>query len=308
MVIIIAIAALFWGLMVSFAIEHNYLPSPHIRLDFSMPPFPSPKLQYKLAVAEIQQHRQSKIALWRSCFTIGCVLSLGLLTASSLWEIEDPSQIQIAGNQLVGQQTIHEALGLTYPQFVWAVEIKNLAQKVESVPSIEVANVNRQIIPPIITISVRERIPQAIATSDGKMGFLDVDGKWVGQEFYTDLDRAIDRSSNSNPKSDRVAQNFTLPKLIVHNYQSRYQKSWIELYQLISLYPELKIDKVQWNQSGNLFLQTKLGKVSLGTNSSRLEKQFEIMLKLQNLSDRVDRDRIAYIDLSNPNLNLIQRY
>ena len=273
-----------------------------------MSSFPPPKLQYKLAVVDIQQHRQFKIALWRSCFTVGCVLSLGLLTASSFWEIKDRSQIQIDGNQLVGSQTIHDTLDLTYPQFIWGIEAKHLVKKVESIPSIEAANVNRQIVPPKIIISLQERIPKAIATSEGKIGFLDSNGKWVEQEFYTGIDPTVDRLSNLNEKSDRTAQNFILPNLVVHNYQSSYQNSWIELYRLISLYPELKINKVRWNQSGNLFLQTKIGKVSLGTNSLRLEKQFEIMLKLQNLSDRIDRDRIAYIDLSNPDVNLIQKY
>ena len=105
-----------------------------------------------------------------------------------------------------------------------------------------------------------------------------------------------------------LINNFTLPKLIVHNYRDQYRKSWINLYRLISIYPELKINQVQWQQSGNLFLQTKIGKVSLGTNPSRFKQQFEIMLKLQNLSDRVEHDKIDYIDLSNSDINLIQKY
>ncbi len=272
-----------------------------------MTPFPPPKLQYKLAIVDIQQHRQSRLALWRSCFMVGCIFSLGLLTASPFWKIKERSQIQIDGNRLVGQQTVHDTLDLTYPQLIWTIGVTDLTQRVESIPSVEMANINRQIIPPKIIVSLQERIPQAIATFEGKVGFLDTDGEWVAQEFYTNIDRQIDNSL-SEQKSDRFNNKFILPKLIVHNYQYRYRKSWIALYRLISLYPELKINKVQWNQSGNLFLQTKIGKVSLGTNPSRLEKQFEIMLKLQNLSDRVDRNKIAYIDLSNPDVNLIQKY
>ncbi|MGD1921883.1 MAG: cell division protein FtsQ/DivIB [Pleurocapsa sp.] len=256
-----------------------------------MTSFPPPKLQYKLAVIDIQEHRQSRIALWRSSFMVGCILSLGFLFASPLWRVKDRSQIQIDGNQLVGAEIIHDVLDFHYPQLVWTINVPTLTQKIESLPSIEEANISRHITPPQLIISLKERVPKAIATSEGHMGFLDIDGEWVGQKFYTNVDR-----------------NFTLPKLIVHNYQPNYRKSWVELYKLISLYPELKINRVRWNQSGNLFLQTKIGKVSLGTNPSRLEKQFEIMLKLQNLSDRVDHNKIAYIDLSNPNVNLIQKY
>lgn len=256
-----------------------------------MTPFPPPKLQYKLAVIKIQEHRLSKIALWRSCLLVSCVLSLGFLSACPLWKIEDREQIDLTGQKIVGRETVYDVLKFPYPQLIWTVDISNLTKKVESIPSVEAVNIKRQILPPKLIISLQERVPVAVATSEGKMGFLDIDGKWVGQEFYSNIEH-----------------NFALPKLVVHNYQLRYQKSWITLYELISLYPELKIKEIQWNPSGSLFLQTKIGRVSLGTNSSRLEKQFEIMLKLQNLGDRIARNQIAYLDLSNPDVNLIQRY
>ena len=256
-----------------------------------MTPFPPPKLQYKLAVIEIQERRLSRIALWRSCLIITCILSLGFLSALPLWKIKDRSQITIDSKKLVEKETVHDVLNFPYPQLIWTVDVSKLAQKVESIPSVEAASINRQIIPPRLIISLQERVPAAIATSAGKMGFLDIHGQWIAQESYTNIDR-----------------DFALPKLMVHNYQPNYRQSWIMLYKLISVYPELKINEVRWNHSGNLFLQTKIGRVSLGINSSRLEKQFEIMLKLQNLGDRVDGNQIAYIDLSNPNVNLIQRY
>ncbi|MCC0178572.1 FtsQ-type POTRA domain-containing protein [Waterburya agarophytonicola K14] len=256
-----------------------------------MTPFPPPNLQYKLAAIDLQEQRLARIALWRSCLLISLILSLGLLTTLPFWKVKHQSQIIINGKQLVGTKTIHHALEFPYSQFIWAINSTNLTQKLESIPSVRVAHINKQIIPPKVIISVEEREPIAIATFAGQMGFLDRDGAWIAQEFYTNIDG-----------------DFTLPKLVVLNYQSNYQKSWKNLYQLISLYPELKINEVQWHHSGNLFLQTKIGRVSLGTNSSRLSEQFKIMLKLQNLNDRIDKNKIAYIDLSNPNANLIQRY
>jgi cell division protein FtsQ len=256
-----------------------------------MTPFPPPKLQAKLAVIKIQEHRLSRIALWRSCLLVSCILSLGFLSVLPLWKIKDQDQIMLNGQKKVAPETVYNVLKFPYPQLIWVVDISSLTQKVESIPSVEAAGINRQILPPRLIISLQERVPVALAISKGRMGFLDVGGKWVAQEFYTNIEH-----------------NFNLPKLVVHNYQSRHQKSWITLYELISLYPELKIKEIQWNHLGNLFLQTKMGRVSLGTNPSRLEKQFEIMLKLQNLGDRININQIAYIDLSNPDVNLIQRY
>lgn len=256
-----------------------------------MTSFPPPKLQYKLAVIDIQEHRLARIALWRACFLVSCILGLGWLATFPIWQIKAQSQVEIEGEKLVNRETIYQALDFSYPQLVWTVDGAVLTQKLKALPTIQAAKINKQIIPPKIIISVQETTPVALATWQGKVGFLDIHGTWVAQDFYTNIDNDL-----------------TLPKLIVLNYQPRSQKSWNTLYQLISLYPELKINEVQWNHSGNLFLKTKIGRVSLGTNLSRLEEQFKILLKLQNLPQKIDPQKIAYIDLSNPQMNLIQRY
>jgi len=256
-----------------------------------MSSFPPPKLQYKLAVIDIQEARLARIALWRSCLIIGCALSLGLLATLPYWKIKHQSQIYLSGNKLVNQNSLYTALEFGYPQFIWTINSTKLADKIESIPAIEVARIDKQIIPPKLTIYLQERIPVAIATSLGKVGFLDIDGEWIPQHLY-----------------ENSSHDFSLPKLAVLNYQPQYQKSWKTIYQLISLYPELKISEIQWNHSGSLFVQTNLGRVFLGSDSSRLEQQFKIMSKLQNLPEHIEKSKIAYIDLSNPQLNSIQKY
>ncbi len=256
-----------------------------------MSPFPPPKLKYKLAVIDIQEQRLARIALWRSCLITGFALGLGLLATSTHWTIKHQSQIQIVGKKLVNADTIYTALNFVYPQFIWTVDGSNLTQKIESIPAIEVARINKQIIPSQLTVYLQERTPVALATSQVKVGFIYVHGEWIANEFYAIIDSG-----------------FVLPQLAVLNYLPKYKRSWIQIYQLISLYPELKINEVQWNHDGNLFVQTKIGRVLLGTDSSRLEQQFKIMLKLQNLPAHIKRREIAYVDLSNPKTNLIQRY
>ena len=253
--------------------------------------FPPPELQHKLTLAKLQKHRLARISLWRSCFVISCTMSLGLIAALPYWQIEQQDQIQISGEQLVNKDTVYEALSFTYPQFIWTVNGLKLTQKIESIPSITAAKISKQIIPPIITISLQEKTPVALAISQGKVGFLDVYGEWIDQKFYGDIDA-----------------DYSLPKIKVINYQSQYQLTWSKIYQLILLYPELEINEVAWNQSGNLFIQTKIGRVFLGTDLSRLKQQFVIMAKLQNLPDYLERSEIAYINLSNPDLTLIQKY
>ncbi len=253
--------------------------------------FPPPQLQYKLALVKLQQQRSVRISLWQSCCLICCTMGIGFLAVTPYWQIKNQSQIKINGNQLVNKKTIYKYLNLTYPQFVWAINGINLTQRIESIPSITTAKVNRQIIPPLITISLQEKVPVALATSQGEIGFLNSSGEWIDQKFYANIDG-----------------NYPLPKLKVIDYKNQFKPVWLKLYQLISLCPELEISEVHWHQSGSLVLQTKLGQVLLGTDASRLEQQFKIMLKLKNLPKQLSSSEIAYIDLSNSEVNLIQKY
>jgi len=256
-----------------------------------MSAFPPPQLQYKLALVKLQQHRSHRISLWRACLLIFCTMSLGLVAALPYWQIKQQTQIKISGDKLVSKNSIYRTLKLSYPQFIWMVNGLNLKQKVESIPSIDTAQVNRRIIPPSIIISLQEKKPVAVATFQEQVGFLDAEGEWISLNFY-----------------DKLNADYSLPKIKVINYESRFKMAWIKIYQLISLYPDLKISEVHWDQFGGLFIQTKIGQFFLGSELSRLEQQFKIMTKLKNLPKHLEPSEIAYIDLSNPNANLIQRY
>ncbi|MGF1588200.1 MAG: cell division protein FtsQ/DivIB [Pleurocapsa sp.] len=256
-----------------------------------MSAFPPPQLQYKLALVKLQQHRLARLSLWRSCWIIICTMSLGLAATLPYWQIKYQSQIKINGEKLISENTIYDVLHFTYPQFIWTINGINLTQKIESIPSVEVAKVNKQLIPPQITISLQEKSPVALATFQGEIGFLDSQGTWIAEEFYSNIN-----------------DSYLIPKLKVIDYKMQLRTTWRELYQLISLYPELEIDEVHWNQSNSLFLNTKIGQVFLGSELSRLEQQFKIMAKLKNLPAYLESSEINYVDLSNPDVFLIQKY
>ena len=255
-----------------------------------MKPFPPPKLKYQLASAKAQNYRLAGITLWRSCFIIGCALGVGLAANLPLWKIEKRSQIEIDGEKLVSEETIHSALNFSYPQLVWMISGLDLTRKIESIPSIESARVNRQLIPPQITISLREKTPVAVATSAGKIGFLDASDEWIDSKFYANLG------------------GYSLPKLKVIDYKIQFQDRWHKIYQLITLYPELQINEVQFHQAGNVFLNTKIGRVFLGAKLAHLERQFETIARLENLPKHFDRSQVDYLDLNDPDTILIQKY
>ena len=255
-----------------------------------MKTFPPSQLKYQLASIKIQNRRLARIALWRSTFLIGCALGIGLVANLPIWKINGRSQIKIDGSQLVSEETVYNALKIAYPQLVWTVDGLALTRQVEAIPAIEFATANRQLVPPQITISLQEKNPVAVATSEGKIGFLNSAGEWIDRKFYANIDDS------------------SLPKLKVINYQTQFRDRWQQIYQLITLYPELQINELQLQQSGNVFLNTKLGRVFLGAKPSHIKRQFEIMARLENLPEQLDPSEIAYLDLSNPEAALIQKY
>ncbi|GAB4533243.1 MAG: hypothetical protein Tsb0014_18420 [Pleurocapsa sp.] len=251
----------------------------------------SPEQEKKLASIK-QRHRQLlSRAIWRSVVVISCAGTLLCTARSSYWQIQHQSQIEIAGENLITEDTIYQLLDFAYPQFIWSINSGKLTKKLENTPSIAAAKITRQISPPRLTIAIKERVPVALALWSGKIGFLDAQGKWIEQNFYGDI----------NAK-------FPLPQLKVVNYQPQYRTHWVDIYNSIVQYSQLQIQEVRWDKSGNVFLKTEIGLVHLGSDLSRLKKQFEIMVRLKNLPTYIEISKIAYIDLSNPNLNLIQKY
>ena len=250
-----------------------------------------PQLQHKLALVKAQKRSLNKISLWRSSLIIAFTISLGWAAALPYWNIEHPNQIGINGEKLVSEDTIRNTIDFDYPRSIGTVNGLDISRRIESIPSIAAARVNKQIIPPRLIISLQEKEPVAIATLKGEVGFLNAEGEWISQQFYTN-----------------ITSKTSLPDLKVINYRSEYRNQWHQIYRLISLYPELKINEIQWQKSGGLFVQAKIGKVFLGWETSRLEQQFKTMVKLDNLPSHLKSSEIAEIDLSNPKDMLIQKY
>lgn len=252
---------------------------------------PSAQLKRKLSRLQKQNQQSLRLALWRSVIVTS--LAGGLLWTASLpyWQIKQKSQIQVEGDRLVSKNTIYTLIDFAYPQFIWTIHTQKLAQKLESTPSILAAKVTKQIIPPRLTISLQERTPIALALSQGQVGFLDEAGNWIEGQFY-----------------DNIGSDFPVPNLKVVNFQTHRRDSWVNLYRFIQLYSTVEINEVIWDKANNLFLKTEIGTVYFGSDLSRLEERFKVLARLKNLPAYLERSKIAYIDLSNPDFNLIQKY
>ena len=108
-----------------------------------MSSFPPSQLKYKLALVDIQKKRMSRLALWRSSIVAICTVGIFLLAILPYWQIQHQSQIQVKNNRLISDNFIYSNLNFEYPQFLWTINGSHLAKIVESVPSVNVARIDK---------------------------------------------------------------------------------------------------------------------------------------------------------------------
>ena len=238
-------------------------------------------------------------SLWRSLFVGGIATSLVWAITLPEWVIRQPEQIVIEGNHFLSAQTIRSLLPLSYPQSILKVQPQALANSLESQAPIAEATVSRQLVPPGLTIQVKERKPVAIAQAatpknaknsplNQPAGLLDEEGVLMPESSY---------QSNS--------ANVELPTLKVIGSSDQYRPYWSEVYQAVSHSP-IKVFEIDWQDPANLILKTELGNVHFGPYSSRFSEQLGILDRMRELPTRVSSSKIAYINLKNPDFPAIQ--
>lgn len=233
--------------------------------------------------------------IWRSLLVGG--MASGLVWALTLpdWVIRQPEQVVIEGNHLLTAKAIRALLPLSYPQSILRVQPQALTHSLEAQAPIAKAIVSRQLLPPGLTIQIKERKPVAIATQNTKsvdatqsVGLLDEQGVWIPRSSYTKLE-----------------QNLELPLLKVIGSTAQYHPYWSEVYQAVSHSP-VKVFEIDWRDPMNIILKTELGNVYCGSYSSRFTEQLRILDQMRELPSHIQQSQIAYIDLKNPDLPAIQ--
>ena len=67
-----------------------------------------------------------------------------------------------------------------------------------------------------------------------------------------------------------------------------------------------KISEIDWQNPSNLILTTSIGKVHLGSYTSKFPQQLMMLEKLQVITQKVSREKILYIDLTDPDLPAVK--
>ena len=236
-------------------------------------------------------------AVWRTLAVSSLLGGLLWTTTRPYWVIRTPSQIAIKGNHFLSTQAIQSLLPLSYPQSLLRIEPEAIAHSLETRAPITEATVIRQILPPGITVHVKERLPVAIAqlpdsmthtATSASIGLLDEKGVWMPLQSYTSVSSAQE-----------------LPSLRIIGLPEQYRYYWAQLYRAVSHSP-IKIMEIDCQNPANLILKTELGIVHLGAYSSRLAEQLKVLQQMRQISAKLKKSQIAYIDLKNPTSPLVQ--
>jgi cell division protein FtsQ len=241
---------------------------------------------------------------WQIVSMTGITVGVIWLVTLPDWMLRDPSQIVIEGSKSLSPDVIRAMLPITYPQSVLALQPEALARQLEAEAPIANATVTRRMFPPGVSIHIQERRPVAVVYADPHtsetlprdksfehlfiIALLDDQGTWIPYEQYAALN-----------------QSQKLPKLKVIGIQEHNRTQWVSLYETLSRSP-IKVTTLDWREPSNLILHTDLGLVHFGPFGTRFSEQLKVLDQMRKLPDSVESEKIAYIDLSNPDMPMLE--
>jgi cell division protein FtsQ len=231
--------------------------------------------------------------LWRLLAMSGLTTAIFWGATRPVWLIQDPSQINISGNELLTDELLQSLIPLKYPQPLLKVEPETIAKLLPQRAPIVEAKVSRQLLPPRLNVYVEERQPVAVVlpASNGDQptekqflpaGLIDAEGAWMPESSFM-----------------LSQQSSQLPKLKVRGVQTHYQRYWPQIYEAIQA-SAIEINELDWRDPSNLVLNTELGIVYLGPYTPSLDQQLAILSKMRNLPEELKGTEVAHIDLTNP--------
>lgn len=229
-------------------------------------------------------------SFWRLLALAGLTGLMIWAVSQPIWLIRSPRQIQVRGNQLLSDSLLQDLVPLDYPQSLLEVQPETIARQLLQRAPLLGAEVDRQLLPPGLKVTVQERVPVAVVLSaqpgddePQPHGLIDAQGAWMPITSF-----------GLGPTAKQ------LPGLQVRGLQPQYKRYWPQVYATIHRSP-VAIQSIDWSDPSNLVLATDLGVVHLGPYSPELEQQLAMLDKMRNLPDHMQSAEVAYIDLSKPN-------
>jgi cell division protein FtsQ len=237
-----------------------------------------------------QQFRRERrnirlLGLWRFCLAVVLAGGIGWASQQPLWQLKVPEQIQIVGNQHLKRQQIYQALKLSLPIGILAIDPAQLQKVLLSNLPLRSAQVRRQLLPPAVLVQVEEKKPIAFAPQPkGIAGFVDETGNWFSNKEY---------------------QNFQRPSLAVWGFQAEKAELWRQIYPEIAR-SEIHTQIVDLRDPGNIILRTELGEVYFGAFSTQFSAQLHLLDRMRTMKSYFKPNHIAFIDLRSTHVPMVR--
>jgi len=279
-----------------------------------------------------QLRSQRRWKVLQACWRTLAITSLtgGLVWAASLpeWKLQQPTQVEIKGNQLLSTQTLAAFLPLVYPQSLLRLPTQEISSALKTHAPVERVTLTRQLFPPRLFVEVKERPPVGIVECNQCVIEKTPTAATVPQLGPANV-WLLDRRGVAMPLASYPGLQKTgkLPRLKVVGFFQRSQPAqgsqpeaqggqpvrvnlqkqaqWPQVYQALAQSP-VTVTDIDWQDPNNLILQTELGKVHLGRDRNQFSKQLKALDQMRNLSTHVDLNQIIYIDLKNPKQPLVK--
>jgi cell division protein FtsQ len=228
---------------------------------------------------------------WRSLWVFILAAGLLWLLTQPNWVIYRPEQVIIRGNQFFSATAIRSLLPLTYPQSLLKLQPQAIATQLEAKGPIASAIVTRNLLPPSLTVDIKERRPVAVSIPNPAAPSLDKSRPSLGT-----TEGLIDEMGVWMPRDSYAALGLPLPSLRVIGLNSEVYPHWQEMYQILSKSPA-KITEIDCRNPSNIILTTNLGKAHLGRYSNNFAQQIRILETMQRVPQQLKDMQIGYIDL-----------
>lgn len=244
---------------------------------------------------KMRRHNQCRfwLDLWQTLASIGTTVGLGWVLVHPLWWVRSPEQITIRTEGLLTEVRVRELLALEQPQPLWQLSPTVLTAKLQQQPIVAQVRVRRQGFPSRVEVWVQERNPVAVLAcqrhcTPQNQGFLDPEGNQLSAEYAATL---------------RQLQRY--PQLRVTGWHPTQKSLWPPVYQAVMASP-VRVTGIDWENPGDIRLHTELGLIRLGGDLQQLPDQLAALDRLRNLPRQVPLNRIAAIDLSDPQAPLVE--
>lgn len=231
------------------------------------------------------------------------------------WIIHQPSQVKIVGNTFLKTEAIQALLPVSYPQSLLRLNPQGIIHGLEVTLPVQRVTIARHLFPPTLVVGIDERSPVAMVVCErcrlkspanleqgpASLWMIDAQGLVAPRTSYV--------NDQLQPQANYLQlRGYFVPSqgsAAMMEIDPQRQQAWQTMFPLVAGL-DMNVQEIDWQNPGNIILQTRFGPVHLGAYGPRLPAQLAALKRLEQLPQYLNPQQLVYIDLINPDEPLLQ--